>query len=113
MKISTNEDCEDGNIQDGDGCDSTCKFEVGWGHSQAFITDGNLTTSTAICGDGLAVGNETCDDRFIYCLSDCESSEPGWTCELDDNSPPLTICHPTCGDNILIGDEQCENGEAT
>ena len=34
MAISTNEDCEDGNTLSGDGCDSECKFEIGWIHSQ-------------------------------------------------------------------------------
>ena len=58
MMISTNEDCEDRNTLDGDGCDSECKFEIGWTHSHSSDNDGDLTTSIPDCGDGLAVGDE-------------------------------------------------------
>ena len=111
MKISTNEDCEDGNIQDGDGCDSECKFEVGWNHTQTSISDGNLSSHVSSPTTSPSPHIAVDIVRLIYCQSGCASSEPGWTCELDDSIPPLTICHPTCGDNIMIGEEQCEDGD--
>lgn len=42
MIVSPGEDCDDGNLTDGDGCDSNCTFTG--------------------CGNGIITGGETCDD---------------------------------------------------
>ncbi len=46
------EQCDDGNLQDGDGCDSTCQI--------------------AVCGNGLVEGAETCDDANTIGDDGCE-----------------------------------------
>lgn len=56
MKVGS-EECDDANQDSNDGCDSGCQFEAG------FNCDANLpTVCTPICGDGIVVGTEICDD---------------------------------------------------
>ena len=49
------ETCDDGNREDGDGCDSLCNLEDG------FTADADGQPK-AQCGDSLIQGQETCDD---------------------------------------------------
>jgi len=52
--------CDDGNLENGDGCDSTCHVEKGYS-----CTGGNKYQSAVcieICGDGLNFGHYECDD---------------------------------------------------
>ena len=56
--MDENEQCDDGNTQDGDGCSSACRSE---------------TQLTTYCGDGLCNGNETCST----CSQDCGSCGGG------------------------------------
>ena len=73
LRVSRLEGCDDGNTLSGDGCSSACAIEPGFA-----CTGGTLTSSTCaeICGDGLRVGSETCDDgkslrrRLQYRLQD-------------------------------------------
>ena len=44
--LETVEECDDGNLVDGDGCSAICEFEP-------------------VCGDGVAEGSEECDERSI------------------------------------------------
>jgi len=46
--ITTSEDCEDGNVVNGDGCSASCLYEVGWDCTGA-IPD----VCTPRCGDGI------------------------------------------------------------
>lgn len=47
------EECDDGNQESKDGCSNECFIEEGW------ICD---QTCEEICGDGIRVGSEICDD---------------------------------------------------
>ncbi|MFH1444122.1 MAG: FG-GAP-like repeat-containing protein [Candidatus Peregrinibacteria bacterium] len=49
--LDPNEQCDDGNTEDGDGCDSVCKRE--WDM---------LVGGTATCGNGIVEAGEQCDD---------------------------------------------------
>ena len=84
------EECDDGNTDDGDGCDAMCQVESGWdcvffpGYDPESICE---TT----CGDGLlAVGEEECDDGNTGagdgCNALCEVEE-GWTCDGEPSTP--------------------------
>jgi len=60
-------------------------------------TGGSLTSATIclpICGDGLKVGNEVCDDGNTIsgdgCAGNCMSEEPGWVCESKAGEPIST-----------------------
>lgn len=48
------EECDDGAFEDGDGCSSDCDAEAGWTCDRYGCS--------AICGDRLVRGDETCDD---------------------------------------------------
>ena len=100
--ISETEQCEDGNTDDFDGCSSECQKESGWTHTTTKVDGLDVTVATPICGDGVIVGPELCDDRFLHCQPGCMESIPDWTCSLMDDVPTITICKPTCGDGVLI-----------
>jgi large repetitive protein len=53
----TKYECDDENLNNGDGCSSVCKIELGWNCSKQ-----NATCWT-VCGDGIIRGNEECDDQ--------------------------------------------------
>jgi cysteine-rich repeat protein len=83
------EACDDGNLVDGDGCDSNCQ-KTGCGNgvvtSGEVCDDGNLTdgdgcdsncTPTA-CGNGIRTAGEECDDGNVVDGDGCSS-----TCTLE------------------------------
>ena len=81
--ITSGEQWEDGNLEDLDGCDSSCQVETGW-----IYTKNTLLTSSVclpIWGDGLIVGTETYDDGLDDtegCNSNCNGEINGWYCTL-------------------------------
>ncbi|CAI2386729.1 unnamed protein product [Moneuplotes crassus] len=70
--------CDDGNLDDGDGCDSNCAIETGY-----TCTSINLATSVCepICGDGLRLDSEACDDSNLEDGDGCSSN-----CTIEDKS---------------------------
>ena len=98
--------CDDGNLEDGDGCTDECVFEPGWRCSS-----GHPTLCQPTCGDGIRVGNEACDDgAFVNgdgCSENC-TVEDGYECFVTENG--TEDCHPICGDGRLFGDEECDEG---
>jgi len=50
------EECDDSNINIGDGCSADCLIEKGW------ICKGFPSNCTSVCGDGIQVGFEECDN---------------------------------------------------
>ena len=56
-----------------------------------------------ICGDGLRIGSEICDDWDTTdgegCLPDCLGEIDGWTCSGGDETQE-DICLTTCGDGF-------------
>lgn len=73
----SSEQCDQGNINSGDGCSVMCTIEPGW------ICVGSPSVCTTFCGDGLIAGAEQCDQgNFINgdgCGAVCQV-EPGFTC---------------------------------
>ena len=67
--IVADEACDDGNLEDGDGCDARCEVELGY----ACDEDG----CAPLCGDGLLVVGEACDDGNLVdgdgCSATCTS----------------------------------------
>jgi cysteine-rich repeat protein len=103
------EQCDDGNLVSGDGCDANC-------------------TPTA-CGNGLASAPETCDDGNTAdgdcCSSTCQRDPAGTSCTADGNACTDDVCsaggtctHPDnsapCddGDGCTVGDV-CSGGQCT
>ena len=96
------EDCDDGNVVDGDGCSSTCQIEEGWTCAGDWC---DTVSCTPICGDGKRVGVEECDDGNGWSFDGCSGCtvECGWDCSMGD-------CEGVCGDGMRKGSEECDDG---
>jgi cysteine-rich repeat protein len=131
------EACDDGNLIDGDGCDSNCT-PTGCGNT--IVTagetcdDGNLVSGDGCdpncaptgCGNGFVTVGEDCDDGnqddADACPNDCillrcgdgivrdrEACDDG---NLTDGDGCDSNCTPTgCGNTIITTGEQCDDGD--
>jgi uncharacterized repeat protein (TIGR03806 family) len=135
------EQCEDGNVLDGDGCTSSCVLElcgdgvVNNGGAEdceppgtATCTSG-CTTRVPLCGDGLLTPPEACDDGNTAdgdgCTSDCVVEVCGdgvvnngafETCEPPGTATCSESCtsrEPSCGDGYVTAPEECDDGNLT
>jgi cysteine-rich repeat protein len=105
-------ECGDGQIAGLEGCDpgtldapgcTGCQITSGWSCS------GAPSVCHPVCGDGLALGDEQCDDGNRADGDGCDTAcelENGWTCSL----APFSACEPICGDGVRRGDEVCDDG---
>lgn len=67
--------------------------------------------SCPICGDGVVVGTEACDDGNGLDGDGCSRTcvgEAGFTCTGSPSS-----CSAICGDSQIVGIESCDDGNAT
>ncbi len=77
----TGEACDDGNDDDGDGCDASCAVEHGW-----TCSDATPSVCQTTCQDGIAAGTEACDqDDFA-----------GATCQTYGYHAGALACSGTC-----------------
>jgi len=105
------EACDDGNTNDGDCCAATCQFESAGGPC---LDEGDVCTSDTcgagavcqhtfvlelcpVCGDGLVMGDEECDDDNTTSGDCCDAS-----CQLEPVGQPCVddgdLCsNDTCG----------------
>ncbi|MEM6559773.1 MAG: DUF4215 domain-containing protein, partial [Myxococcota bacterium] len=68
-----------------------------------------ISACVEICGDGLVVGRETCDDGNSMANDGCSAScevEVGFSCDAAEPS----VCGATCGDGIVTALEACDDG---
>ncbi len=103
---SGSEQCDDGNVTNGDGCSSSCLIEAGWSCPP------NQSCAT-VCGDGVVAGTEACDDINVSNGDGCSSAcqvEAGWSCSYQLNPVAKSVCTIPCGDGVLAGSEQCDDG---
>ncbi len=96
------EQCDDGNVEDGDGCSSQCTKEAG------FNCPAGAGVCAPICGDGLLVSGEACDDMNAAsgdgCTDTCQL-ENGWICATSG-----ALCTSAgCGDGVIVGSEACDD----
>lgn len=115
-----NEQCDDGNEQDGDGCNSQCRIE------ELFTCTGTPSLcSPVVCGDGQMYsgntlnsegrvipipGNEQCDDGNATSGDGCSVTcqvEHGFRCPYNPLGP--TRC-TRCGDGKREAPEECDDG---
>ena len=96
---SPHEQCEDTNLNNGDGCSATCVVEPGF--------DCASGTCVPRCGDGLVVGGERCDDNNGTPGDGCAMCmiESGFSCV---GAP--SMCAPTCGNRLIDAGELCDDG---
>ena len=110
-KQTTPEDCDDGNLNDNDGCSSKCMIEPGF----SCVTTLGKTTCTPIdCGNGKrqADKSELCDDGNRNAGDGCSPScllETAWKCTDDDTGK--SVCIKTCGNGAIDTDtgEKCDD----
>ena len=83
---------------------------TGW--SCTYGNSPNDAICNEICGDGLIVGSEVCDDGSQNgegCNSSCSGPESGWSCSYG-NFPFDAVCSEICGDGLKVGSEICDDG---
>lgn len=106
------EECDDGNLNTGDGCDSGCLMERGY-----FCFGGTPCTADICrphaCGDYHRTGTEQCDDGNALdndgCNRACEL-ETGWTC-TGGSMDTFDVCkRDVCGDGEVGEGEGCDDG---
>lgn len=83
-------------------CTMERPVQMGWNCSRG-------GTCSSICGDGLIVGEEACDDGNSRagdgCSFDCQV-EPGWKCAAEGEA-----CRSFCGDGLIATPvEECDDG---
>jgi cysteine-rich repeat protein len=86
------EECDDGNLIDGDGCSSDCKIEI----------------IKQKCGDGIKDEWEECDNGILngfLCWAGYEDS-----CTYCTSSCKEKTIYFGCGDNIVQSCEECDDG---
>ncbi len=108
--ISHDEQCDDGNLIDGDGCSSTCLYEAGFSCIQ---TNGKTECKPIPCGNAILNENEACDDGNRISGDGCSAAcliESGFLCEQNEDG--LSVCKSTIGNGILDTDagEDCDDG---
>ena len=100
--VELSEECDDGNLDEGDGCSLLCEREAGWSCTSAYVQP---TTCESVCGDGYVRGDEECDDGNLLaedgCASDCVPEE-GFLCE-DEPS----VCLSPMGDCEKVWGSHC------
>jgi cysteine-rich repeat protein len=92
--------CEDGYAPAGD-VDVECTAD------QTFSDPGG--ECDPVCGDGVIVGGETCDDgknHGVGCVFDCTSISDGFVCDDGEGK----VCTTVCGDKSTAGKEECDDG---
>jgi len=80
-----------------DGSTAACTVETGW----RCVTPPDKSTSCApVCGDGIRVGDEACDDQNTQsgdgCASDCTVVEEGYECKLTAGAGMLGSAADVC-----------------
>jgi cysteine-rich repeat protein len=114
------EDCDDRNLEAGDGCNGLCQVEANWACS-------GDCRRISICGDGQVTSDEVCDDGASTpssgdgCSADCQRIEPGWSCpvpgkachRIDNGRWPMDAgaSEAVCGNGIIERGEECDDGD--
>ncbi len=68
--LSNEEECDDGNLNNNDGCNNRCEIELGWSCGEE-----EPSRCRTLCGDGIVAAGEWCDDgnsdSFDGCSETC------------------------------------------
>ncbi|MEZ4368808.1 MAG: DUF4215 domain-containing protein [Kofleriaceae bacterium] len=110
VEAALGETCDDGNVDDGDGCAGNCRSDETCGNGVRDVgeecddgndVDGDGCQAGCIaprCGDGIVDPGEACDDGNTGsgdgCISTCTSLE-------------------ACGDGVIDLTEECDDGNTT
>jgi len=101
------EECDDGNVLPGDGCNGACKVERNWTCPSA-----GKCTRSVICGDGVIGPGEVCDDGNTInsdgCDSTCTVQDPAFLCVAGQACVRTSVC----GNKRIEAGEECDDGNA-
>jgi len=104
------EQCDDGNRNNDDGCDTKCIIESGWKCTSSFKTAS--VCEEAVCGDGAREAEEECDDANVQNGDGCNQTchiEDAWVCPTAGGTS-TSICLPNpCGNGIRSVGEECDD----
>ena len=109
--MSNVEQCDDGNIKIGDGCDTYCKVESGFQCTTNYSALVN-NVCTEICGDSKHMGVNQCDDGNTISGDGCSSAcmiESGFTW-TGGTTTKRDTCTETCGDSKNMGVNEWDDG---
>ena len=99
------EECDDGNVLPGDGCNGVCKVEPNWTCPKQ-----GPCTRKIICGDGSIGAGEVCDDGNTKdndgCSADCTVQDPAFKCVA--GQPCVRTSQ--CGNKRIEAGENCDDG---
>jgi fibro-slime domain-containing protein len=102
------EQCDDGNVLPGDGCNGVCQVEPNW-TCPPDIRQGPCTRKV-ICGDGIIGPGEVCDDGNTLdgdgCNATCTVQDPAYTCVA--GQPCVRVSQ--CGNKRVEPGENCDDG---
>jgi cysteine-rich repeat protein len=114
--LDPGEECDDGNVEKGDGCSAVCQVETGF----RCVVPGRRCTP--ICGDRRIVGMENCDDGNSASGDGCSEfclTEDCWDCSSGACLPRPSVvdggnCDGSpaayCGNGRIEGAEECDQG---
>ncbi len=115
--LESGEQCDDGNVVNGDGCNATCGLEVGFKCPMP-----GSPCVAATCGNGMVEGLEQCDDGpWTADSTGTVKDRPYdgcYQCKREVNcpvgaGPGPTACTAVCGDGLLFPGETCDDGNTT
>ena len=118
--LDAGEGCDDGNTTGGDGCNASCKKEIGQSctldnQCASGVCDtlgSNQCEAANQCGNGTVEGSEACDDGGTSAGDGCDNlckRELGETCSSTSQCTANTVCD-TLGSNTCEAINQCGNG---
>lgn len=106
--LTKDEACDDGNTEDGDGCQGDCLLvEDGYSCNPP----GQPCHLMSKCGNGDVVSPEQCDDKNMDSGDGCSDLclvEIGYKC----SGSPSVCTETVCGDGVVEGAEGCDDGNA-
>ncbi len=102
------EECDDGNVLPGDGCNGNCKVEPHW-----ICPKAGPCTKSIVCGDGQIGAGEVCDDGNTIdndgCNSTCTVQDPAFKCDVP-GQPCVRLSQ--CGNKRIEPGENCDDGNS-
>jgi cysteine-rich repeat protein len=132
--LAPGEECDDGNIADGDGCNARCELEA-CGNGRLDLGEACEPPGTPICGPLCQRITAYCGNRFIDVGEECDDGnvilgdgcdtrcqleycgngrlDPSEDCELPGTPVCDEACHrigSRCGDGSIGGAEECDDG---
>ena len=101
------EECDDGNVLPGDGCNGQCKIEPNWTCPKP-----GPCIRKVICGDGTIGPGEVCDDGNTRdgdgCNATCTVQDPGYRCVAG-----ACTRVSQCGNKRIEPGEDCDDGNTS